>query len=90
MTWPAISDGTISSTTAKAPASSHGVRIGEQLVGAFVTATLDDVAAETVLALRGEPDVRHHRDAGTDDPLDLLGAAHAALALHRVATRSPS
>ena len=49
-----------------------------------LAAALDDVAAEPVLALRGEADVRHHRDAGADDAADLLGAALAALELDRV------
>ena len=60
-----------------------GVRVGEQLLGALAAA-LDDVAAQLVLALRREPDVRHHRDAGRHDAADLLGAAHAALELDRV------
>jgi hypothetical protein len=65
------------------------VCVGEQLLGAFA-APLDDVATEAVLALRGEADVRHHRDAGAHDPLDLLRAADTSFELHRVGRRSPS
>ena len=66
VTSPATADGTISSTTAKAPASSTAWASAEQLLGALAAA-LDDVPAETVLALRREADVRHHRDAGAHD-----------------------
>ena len=84
VTLPAISDGTISSTTANAPASSTAWASSSSGC-ARVAAALDDVAAEAVLALRGEPDVGHHRDAGAHDALDLLRAADAAFQLHRVA-----
>ena len=59
----ATSPGTISSTTANAPASATALRVGDHLVGR-VAAALHPVAAERVLALRREADVRHHRDAG--------------------------
>ncbi len=63
-----------------------GMRIGEQLFRAL-TAPLDDMPAETVLALRREADVGHDRDARRDDPPYLLGAAHAALEFHGVGMR---
>ena len=62
-----------------------GVGVVEQLRSARAAA-LDDVAAEAVLALRGEADVPHHRDAGLHDAADLLLAAHTAFQLHRVRT----
>ncbi len=61
----------------------HGARVVEQPLE-LVAAALDDVAAQTVLALGGEADVGHDRDAGTHDPVDLVGAPHTALALHRM------
>ena len=79
VTCSAAADGTISSTTANAPASSTAWASSSSCCDA-VAAALDDVPAEAVLALRGEADVRHHRDAGAHDALDLLGAALAALA----------
>ena len=49
-----------------------------------VTAALDAEAAEAVDALRGETDVRHHRDAGRGDRRDLIGDALTAFEFHRV------
>ena len=83
VTCPAISAGTISRTTANAPASCDGVRVGEQLLGAGAAA-LHPEAAEGVLALRREADVRHHRDAGVVQQPDLRGDPHAALELDRL------
>ena len=48
-------------------------RVGDHLLGR-VAAALHPVAAERVLALRGEADVRHHRDAGAGDRRDLRRA----------------
>ena len=62
MTSAATSPGTISMTTANAPAASMRQGVGEQPSPA-VAAALDAVAAEVVLGLRREADVRHHRDA---------------------------
>ena len=59
----ASSAGTISITTANAPASWHRDRVVDRLLGG-VAATLNAEAAETVHALRGEADVGHHGDAG--------------------------
>ena len=82
VTCAATAAGTISRTTANAPAScTEGV--GEQLLGAGATA-LHPVAAEGVLALRREADVRHHRDAGLGQQPDLRGHADAALELDRL------
>ena len=50
----------------------------------MVAAALNPVAAEAVLALRGEAEVRHHRDAGADERAHLLGDGGAALELDRV------
>ena len=50
----------------------------------LVSTPLDDVTAESVLALRGKPNVSHHRNAGRHDPANLLGRANAALELHGV------
>ena len=61
--WVASSAGTISITTANAPASCDGDRVVDGLLGG-VAAALDAEPAEAVDALRGEADVRHHRDAG--------------------------
>jgi flavin-dependent dehydrogenase len=44
-----------------------------------------ETAAELVVALRGQADVAHHRDAGGDQPLDELGVDRTALELDRVA-----
>ena len=60
------------------------MRVGEQLLGFLAAA--HDVPAESVFALRREADVRHHRDAGAHDPLDLLRAAHPAFELDGVGT----
>ena len=84
VTCLASSPGTISSTTAKAPASATAWASASTCFG-VVAAALDPVAAELVLALRGEADVAHHRDAGVGDLADLVGDADAALELHRVA-----
>ncbi len=62
VTSAATSPGTISITTANAPASSIAWASREDPLGGLAPA-LDAVAAEGVLALRGEADVRHHRDA---------------------------
>ena len=59
------------------------LRIGEQPLG-VVTAALDAIAAESVLTLRGEADVRHHRDAGVDDRLHLVGDLATAFELDGV------
>ena len=45
---------------------------------------LDPVAAEHVDRLRGEPQVRHHRDARRYQLLDLPGHPLAALQFDRV------
>ena len=79
----ATSAGTISSTTANAPAACMRQRVlDEPLAG--VAAALDAVPAERVLALRGEPEVRHHRDAGPDERLDLRREPRPALQLDGV------
>ena len=49
-----------------------------------VAAALHPVAAEAVLGLRREADVRHHRDARTGQQLDLRCHLATALELHRV------
>ena len=51
---------------------------------AVLAPALDPVAAERVDRLRGEAEVRHHRDAGRDQLLDLPGHPLAALQLDRV------
>ena len=61
----------------------HGAGVGEQLLGARAAA-LHPVAAEGVLALRREADVRHHRDAGVVQQPDLRRDPHAALELDRL------
>ena len=61
-----------------------GAGVGEQLLGGVLPAALHAVAAEGVLALRGEAEVRHHRDAGVDDGPDAVGVVRAALELDRV------
>ena len=61
----------------------HGDRVGDQLVGTVATA-LYAVATEPVDALRGEADVRHHRDTGGGQHGDLLGDALAAPEFDRV------
>ena len=81
--WVASSAGTISITTANAPASCDGDGVGDGLLGG-VAAALDPEPAEAVDALRGEADVRHHRDAGRAQRRDLLGDPFAALQLHGV------
>ena len=83
----ATSPGTISSTTAKAPASASA-SASAMHPSAGVAAALHPVAAQGVLALRGEADVRHHRDAGAVDRGDLRRERAAALELHRVAPPS--
>ena len=60
-----------------------GVGVGEDPLGR-VAAALDPVAAEGVLALRGEADVGHHRDAALAEAGDLRGHLDAALELHAV------
>ena len=60
-----------------------GVGVGEDPLGR-VAAALDAVAAEGVLALRGEADVGHHRDAALAEPGDLRRHLDAALELHAV------
>jgi hypothetical protein len=45
-------------------------RLADEPLGG-VAATLHSVAAEVVLGLRRESDVRHHRDAGVGEQLDL-------------------
>ena len=62
VTRRAASAGTISSTTANAPASSTACASASSC-STPLAAALDDVAAEPVLALRGEADVGHDRDA---------------------------
>ena len=79
----ATSPGTISSTTANAPASATA-RASARTSSRLVAAALHPVAADGVLALRGEADVGHHRDAGAGDRLDLRGDAAAALELDGV------
>ena len=81
--WVASSAGTISITTANAPASCDGDRVVDGLLGG-VAAALDAEPAEAVHALRGEADVRHHRDAGRRQRGDLVGHPLAALQLDRV------
>ena len=66
------------------------LRVLEQPVRRLVAASLHAVAAERVDRLRGEADVRHHRDAGRDEHLDLRRDALAALELDRLARRPPS
>src|SRR5439155_815360 len=61
----------------------HRVRVGDHVLGR-VAAPLHPVPAEHVLALRGEADVRHHRDPGRGHGGDLRGHPPAALQLHRV------
>ena len=63
-------------TTANAPASWTAVGVGEDPVGG-VAAALDAVAAEGVLALRGEADVGHHRDAAAGAAARSAGAISA-------------
>ena len=58
--------------------------VGDHLLRG-VAAALHPVPADRVLALRREPDVGHHRDAGRVDRRDLRRAPPAALELHRVA-----
>src|SRR5918994_420732 len=55
----------------------------QQLVGG-VAPTLHPVAAERMLALWGEAEVRHPRNPRRDERLDLRGHPAAALQLHRV------
>ena len=86
VTRSAASAVTISSTTANAPASSTAWASATSC-STPVAAALDDVAAQAVLALRREADVRHHRDARGHDAADLLGAANPALELHGVGVR---
>jgi hypothetical protein len=56
-----------------------GDRVVDGLLGG-VAAALDPETAQAVDALRGEADVRHHRDAGGGQHGDLLGDPFAALA----------
>ena len=49
-----------------------------------VAAALDPEPAERVLALRGEPEVGHHRDAGARQRLDLRREPRPALELDGV------
>ncbi len=70
-------------TIANAPASFERLGLGDQLLGG-VAAALHAVAAEVVLGLRREADVRHHRDAGVGEQLDLRHHRQAALELDRV------
>ena len=81
--WVASSAGTISITTANAPASCDGDRVGDGLLGG-VAAALHPEPAEAVDALRGETDVGHHRDAGGGQGGDLVGDPFAALEFDRV------
>ena len=71
-------------TTAKQPAASSASASSKSTLGVLVAAALDAVAAEDVLALRGEADVAHDRNAGADEQLDLGGHRPAALELDRV------
>jgi hypothetical protein len=66
----ATSAGTISRTTANAPAACSASASSTSLL-AGVAAALDAEPAQRVLALRGEPEVGHHRDARTGQRLDL-------------------
>jgi hypothetical protein len=65
------------------PGIGDRVRVGHHVLGGVPTA-LHAVAADGVLALRCEPDVRHHRDAGAGDRGDLVGHPPPALELHGV------
>jgi hypothetical protein len=82
VTCSATLDGTISRHHRERAGVLHRVRIIEEL-RRTLAAPLDDVAAEAVLALRREADVRHHRDARAHDLLDLLRAAASRLRASR-------
>ena len=84
-----MSPGTISMTTANAPAS-WTARASAMIAVAAVAAALDAVAAEGVLGLRGEADVGHHRDAALDALLDDRRHLGAALELDGSARPPPS
>ncbi len=62
----------------------EGEGVVERPLGGLVAAPLDAVAAEHVLALRGEADVPHDGNAGADEQLDLGDHRLAALELDRV------
>ena len=82
----ATSPGTISMTTANAPAASRACASASSRAPASAAA-LHPVAAEVVLGLRREADVGHHRDPGPGEQLDLAGHLGAALELDRVRVR---
>ena len=65
------------------PGGLDGPGVVEQPLAGVATA-LDAVAAEGVLALRREPDVRHHRHSTLAEQLDLRHHLAAALELDRV------
>jgi hypothetical protein len=79
----ATSAGTISSTTANAPRRLHGERVLDEPL-ARVAAALDAETAQRVLRLRGEAQVRHHRDARRHHRLDVRREARPTLQLHGV------
>jgi len=82
-TWRPRPAGTDSRTTANAPARSRA-RVGQQFLPG-VAAALDPAhAAQHVDALRGQPEMAHHRDAGPGQRLDLGQHAAAALQLDRL------
>ena len=70
VTAAASSDGTASSTTAKAPASCSDLASRSSLL-AVLAAALNLVSAECVDRLWSQAKMRHHRDARGDELLDL-------------------
>ena len=80
MTALASGDGTISMTIAKHPASLEGDGVVDRALGG-VAAPLDPITAQNVLALEGEADVAHDRDAGAYEKFDLGDHRLAALEL---------
>ncbi len=60
-----------------------GRGVGQQLL----RVALHAVAAELVDALRPQPAVGHHRNAGRDERRDRLGLVGAPFELHRLAAR---
>ena len=70
-------------STQNAPASASATASSINRCG-VIAAALDPVAAEGVLALRGEADVRHDRDAGLDHGADGVGVEFSAFDLDGV------
>src|SRR5690606_2656444 len=60
------------------------LRVAAELVGLLLLAGADAVGPELVDALRGEPEVTHHRDPGREDALDGLARDRSAFELDGV------